>query len=760
MWKWKALSVAAFLLLLLLLNLQCNLASAQAPKSAASSWQTLTGNSPAVVARGGFSGLFPDSTSAAYIFTYSSGSPDTISWCDVQLTKDGVGLCLSTMLLDNCTNIPNYFPNDKKSYSVNGVQTSGWFSMDYDFSDLVNVSVIQQIFSRTDKFDASSLPILRVEDVQTQVKPPSLWLNMQHDIFYTQHNLSMRSYLLAISRKVVVNYVSSPEVGFLRSVVARFRGGKTKLVFRFLDEDMIEPSMNQTYGSLLKNLTFIKTFAAGILIPKHYIWRVTSDLYLQPHTSVVLDAHKEGLEVFASDFANDALISYNYTYDPLSEYVNFIDNGIFSVDGFLTDFPITASEAIGCFSHLNKNNSERENPVVISHNGASGIYPDCTDLAYQQAVEDGADFIDCPVQVTQDGTTICMSSINLLDDTTVSTSNLRSRSSIIPEIQGAPGIFTFNLTWEEIQKSIKPVISSPESTYSLVRNPRSKNAGNFMKLTDFLAYAKRQALSGILISIERAAFLAENLGYSVVDSVISALEDSGYNNQTVQEVMIQSTNSSVLTVFKQKTKYKLVYKVDESIGSADASSIEDMKKFANSVAVNKQSIYPVSQEFITGQTDVVKNLQSAGFSVFVYLLSNEFVSQAWDFFSDPTVEINSFVQGMGVDGVITDFPGTSTRYRRNSCLKLGDKAPNYMIPVQGGSLLSLVQPFALPPALAPLPVLDASDVVEPPLPSASTKPSVPPAVQPSAAGRQCTAMPVLFASLVTIMLSGSILLLI
>lgn len=38
-------------------------------------------------------------------------------------------------------------------------------------------------------------------------------------------------------------------------------------------------------------------------------------------------------------------------------------------------------------------------PLIISHNGASGDYPDCTDLGYQKAVDDGADVIDCTVQV-------------------------------------------------------------------------------------------------------------------------------------------------------------------------------------------------------------------------------------------------------------------------------------------------------------------------------------------------------------------------
>jgi glycerophosphoryl diester phosphodiesterase len=118
-------------------------------------------------------------------------------------------------------------------------------------------------------------------------------------------------------------------------------------VFRFLDERSIEPSTNQTYGSMLKNLTFVKTFASGILVPKTYIWPVTPNNYLEPYTSVVTDAHKAGLEIYAADFANDNSLSYNYSYDPLAEVLSFVDNGAFAVDGVLSDFPITPSEAIG-----------------------------------------------------------------------------------------------------------------------------------------------------------------------------------------------------------------------------------------------------------------------------------------------------------------------------------------------------------------------------------------------------------------------------
>lgn len=122
---------------------------------------------------------------------------------------------------------------------------------------------------------------------------------------------------------------------------------KTKLILQFLGPDQVEPTTNQKYSSILQNLTTVKSFASGILIPKEYIWPVSSSGYLRNPTTLVADAHMQGLEVYASGFSNDIPTSYNYSYDPTNEYIQYVDNSQFSVDGVLTDFPPTASEAIG-----------------------------------------------------------------------------------------------------------------------------------------------------------------------------------------------------------------------------------------------------------------------------------------------------------------------------------------------------------------------------------------------------------------------------
>ncbi|KAG2682476.1 hypothetical protein I3760_11G193000 [Carya illinoinensis] len=681
-----------------------------------------TSNPPLVIARGGFSGLFPDSSSTAYDLALQISVPDVFLWCDVQLTKDGAGICVPDMRLENATDISfGVYKSRSKLYLVNGAPTKGWFSVDFTFSELVtNVILTQGVYSRSNKFDGSGYQILTVQNLTAAMKPPGLWLNIQHDAFFRQHNLSMRSFVLSASRSVIIGYISSPEVDFLRSITKRFNPSTTKLVFRFLGSDEIEPSTNQTYGALLKNLTSIKTFASGILIPKAYIWPVDPSLYLQPYTTVVVDAHKAGLEVFASDFANDVPFSFNYSYDPITEQLSFIDNDDFSVDGLLTDFPMTSSAAIDCFAHLGKNATAQAKPLIISKNGASGDYPGCTDLAYAKAIEDKVDVLDCPVQLAKDGTPFCLSTINLIDSTTVAQTVYSNLTTSIPEIKAGSGIFAFNLTWTQIQ-GLTPAIANPYSNFRLFRNPKYKNTGKFLTLSDFLKLAKNaSSLTGVLISIEHAAYLADQ-GLSVTDAVINALSKAGYGNQASPKVMIQSTNSSVLMKFKDKKNYECVYKVDENIRDALDSTVMDIKTFAHSVVVGKDSVYPENQAFISSTTDTVSKLQSFKLPVYVELFSNEFVSQAYDFYSDATVEINTYVMAAKVDGVITDFPKTAARYKRNRCLGFGDKAPSYMSPIPPAALMQVITPSYMPPAEAPNPVLTIEDVREPPLPSVSAR---------------------------------------
>ena len=100
---------------------------------------TLPGDAPRVISRGGFSGLFPDSSLDAYIFALQTSVADAVLWCDVQLTKDGAGICFPDLNMSNASIIEVVYPKGQKTYPVNGVPTQGWFTVDFSLKDLNKV---------------------------------------------------------------------------------------------------------------------------------------------------------------------------------------------------------------------------------------------------------------------------------------------------------------------------------------------------------------------------------------------------------------------------------------------------------------------------------------------------------------------------------------------------------------------------------------------------------------------------------------------
>ncbi|CAN6246888.1 unnamed protein product [Urochloa humidicola] len=701
-----------FLILLLLHG-----ANAASNAPAGPRWQTLSGRPPQVIARGGFSGLFPDSSQFAYQFALSTSLPDVALFCDLQFSSDGFGFCKTGLTLDNSTTVSEVFPKMEKTYKVDGEDVHGWFSLDFTSDQLVqNVTLIQNIFSRPSTFDGS-MGMYTLDDI-VELRPPQIWLNVQYNAFFLERKLSTEDYILKLPKDYSLTYISSTEIDFLKSLGGKLKRSKTKLIFRFLNEDVIEPSTKKTYGDILKDLKSIKDFAVGILVPKTYIWPLNKDQYLAPATSLVKDAHALGLEVYASGFANDIATSYNYSYDPSAEYLQFIDNQDFSVDGVLTDFPPTASGAIACLAHTKGNPlpppGKDTRPLIITHNGASGVFPGCTDLAYEQAIKDGTDIIDCSVQMSKDGVAFCMHSVDLSPHTTAGTAFV-SKSSTVHEIQNKSGVFAFSLSWSEIQ-TLKPELFSPFAQAGLKRNPAAKNAGKILTLAQFLDMTKASNVSGILIEIEHASYLARR-GIDVVDAVFSAVTKAGYDKETKQHVYIQSDDSSVLAVFKTKfATFKRVLNLEIDFSGASKPSLDDIKKFSDAVRIHRSSVAQINGYFMTRFTDTVGTLQAANLTVFVGVLKNEFMNLGFDYFADPTVEIVTYSDAVMADGLVTDYPATAAHYFRSPCSDVNLNLSYSILPAQPGALVHLAAPGALAPAAGPAPMLEPKDVVDPPLP--------------------------------------------
>ncbi|CAM6100181.1 unnamed protein product [Calypogeia fissa] len=730
------------------------------PSPASAKWQTLSGQAPVVIANGGNSGLYPDQTLPAYYDALLYGLSGIVISCDLQvaptfdsaLAVTGQGICRTGLNLQNSTTIAINGPQFNTTRIVNGQSITGFFAIDIPYENLTQLALATQSnVARSPAYDGANVIIdptqLPILINQSEAANSKWWLNSEYMRFIEENSpLNVSLYFLSVISALSPGYVSVPEIGQLKQIQAAGPFPQTKVIYKFLDTQTQDASTNQTYVSLLKNLTFIKTLASGILVPKSLIWPIDQNtLYLQTPTTLVQDAHKVGLEVYAYDFANDQYPnSYNYTLDPITEILYFTETYNFSVDGFFADFPLTASEAISCYASNSRTGSPQNKQAsaqklkVISHNGNSGKFPGATSPAYYSAITAGVDYIDCIVQISKDSIPFCRPTVNLIDSTDVS-----AHSDLIQEYltsypgfySGNKGVFAFDLTWDQIE-TLRAIMYSPEAGIS--RDTNYDGQFGVITLADFLSIAKNNSI-GVLITIENAVYIRDVHNLAVVDAVVGALSAAGY--KSTDKVILQSEDSAALARLRDlNVTYPLMYEVldDENTASLNANDFVEIKQYASSVNFNARQVEPFDSNFFLSYppTDVIALAHQQNLTTYFEVQKNEFTAFAFDLMADPTLELYSLMND-GIDGVITDFPTTVENFLGNQCLGngLASSLANYSVRliVRGDLGNQTYVPPAPAPAPAPLLV-----VPEPPLLGLSLAPGPAPAAMPASASHIST----------------------
>ncbi|KAG0561173.1 hypothetical protein KC19_9G042500 [Ceratodon purpureus] len=742
-------------------------------------WQTLLQGPPLIIANGGSSGMFPDQTDPAYYDAANSSKIPLAMLCDLQLTKDNLGVCRTGWNLSASTNLTNILTNTSvpSTYVIQGVSRTGFFSVDFNLTELNQTTAIQQNPARSPDSDGI-YPILTPEYIAGGANNAIglfFWLNVEYPSFYQQHpgKNSLASYLTTFLKAYKPAYVSATEVGILKLLQLTATRTQTYLVLKFLDKTAVEESTNTTYGAILSNLADVATYASGILVPKSYIYatRVTPattgsefGYFVDGASTLVQEAHKANLEVFVYGFANDVFpSSYNYSFDPVFDSLSYIGNS-FQIDGFLTDFPNTASEAINCYPEgyvkapLASRGASKsvKNPVIISHNGASGDFPGCTMAAYVAAINDGADYIDCSVQITSDGVAICRENVDLLPNTNIFSNQALYQQYVAtyPELQATPGVFSFNLSYADVS-TLKAVMYSPWGKYLVSRDPSNDGVENILTLDDFLSFAKNNSGIGIYVNLQNAYYLRTVHNLDLVDAVVTSLTKANLTNAS-DKVFVASEDSSALAALQNlmpavKTVYVVPYSAANPY-SVTPAVLQEIKQYANTVSIDWRLIDPLDtfSGFLLQKTSVVSAAQALNMTVFYSFLSNEFVAYARDYRSDPILQIYSLISEFKLDGLITDFPSTLYNFLNKNYCYQSVGGQNISMSTQNYPIFPVapVSPFAM----APSPALS---VAEPPVsylvPTTSPGgPSIAPG--PSANPSSATKLPVSLVATVALIL--------
>jgi glycerophosphoryl diester phosphodiesterase len=403
--------------------------------------------------------------------------------------------------LSNVASRPE-FANRKRSGVVDGVlYENEFFASDFTLAEIKTLRAIMPQGFRTQAFNGVfQIPTFEevinlVKQVEAETgKKIGIYPETKHPTYHDQLGLSLEEPLLATLKQTEFEdpsriFIQSFEVSNLKEL-----NQKTDIpLVQLLDAydvdyntgallyqdanarpyDFTVNGDTRTYADLQTpaGLAEISTYADGIGPWKRMIVSVKNvdangdgtpddlngdgtindaDRVTLAPTSLISDAHEEGLFVHAYTFRNEErFLTSNYNSNPELEFRQFIQLG---VDGYFTDFPGTGDlvrdqitgEVVRSPQNpevLSKPDFDTLNgqaPIVIGHRGASGSRPEHTLAAYKKAIADGADFIEPDLVVTKDGVLIAR------HEPMLAVAELNADGTISRDANGKPVINTTN----------------------------------------------------------------------------------------------------------------------------------------------------------------------------------------------------------------------------------------------------------------------------------------------------------------------------
>ncbi|XP_052176195.1 glycerophosphodiester phosphodiesterase GDPD6-like [Diospyros lotus] len=351
-----SLGVVPFIFVFLLLECSARPLYPLPSKISNTNKQPLQTFRPYNIAHRGSNGELPEETAAAYMRAIEEGT-DFIE-TDILASKDGVLICFHDVTLDDTTDIATHkeFANRKRTYDVQGFNTTGYFTVDFTLKELKSLRVKQRYPFRDQQYNgkyqiitfeeyiAIALDASRVVGIYPEIKNP-VFINQQvkwpggkkfEDIFV--ETLKKYGYKGSYMSK---DWLRQP--AFIQSFAPTsliYVSNLTDLPKIFLIDDVTMPTQdtNQSYWEITSDpyLDFIKDYVVGIGPWKDTVVPVLNN-YLQTPTDLVARAHAHNLQVHPYTYRNeDKFLHLNFKQDPYMEFDYWINQ--IQVDGLFTDF--------------------------------------------------------------------------------------------------------------------------------------------------------------------------------------------------------------------------------------------------------------------------------------------------------------------------------------------------------------------------------------------------------------------------------------
>lgn len=328
---------------------------------------------PTVFGHRGAAGYRPEHTASGYRLGAQMGAdylePDLVP------TKDGQLVDRHEPEIGGTTDVASHpeFANRKRTVTIDGVKTTGWFTFDFTLKELRRLRAVERIpaIRQHNTLYNGLDPVPTLQEDIDQVRALSkeygrtigIVPEIKHSTFFRSIGLPMEDRFLAIMKRngLLAKHPKTP------AVLQSFEVGNLQYVHRKAPDlplvqltsatgapaDFVASGDTRTYADITSaaGLKQVAKYATWLGPDKNQIVPRTSTNALGKPTTLIADSHRAGLKVVPYTFRNEnTFLPTNYQRgtnpadygDALAEDQLFYSLGI---DGIFTDNPDTAVAA-------------------------------------------------------------------------------------------------------------------------------------------------------------------------------------------------------------------------------------------------------------------------------------------------------------------------------------------------------------------------------------------------------------------------------
>lgn len=320
-------------------------------------------------------------------------------------------------------------------------------------------------------------------------------------------------------------------------------------------------------------------------------------------------------------------------------------------------------------------------PLIIAHRGSSGMYPEHTALGYRWAAKQGADLIECDLEITKDLQFICAHEPYLSKTTDIARKFPESRKKTYNmddddddfnwnDKGDVTDYFSFDFTLEEL-RTVKKFQAND------FRDPRYDYSETVVTLDELVAIVKEEGKKqgrtiGIYPEIKHPRATNRILQQrnipnfvSLEKTTVDALHRLGYNSKD-SPCYLQSFELTSLENMRNMTELKLVFLLEQNITQQHWDRIDKLKLAG--IGVDKGNLVTIGASDEKGRgkyevstTNFIDEVHKHGLKAHCFTFRNEWMKLYWNHGQDPYSQLKEFLD-LGTDGYFSDFPLTTRRF--------------------------------------------------------------------------------------------------